>query len=126
VVRAADHTLTEIFNDGPATGDADEMLLKERKRIAWNGVVVFDAVVTREPGLALSDVRVRTRGIWTDQDTLSDLLESCAHTSVVALGGAESMEEIETHLEKKLRSLCRRHCGKGPDVLITLHTGRAR
>jgi beta-CASP RNase J family ribonuclease len=125
VVRAADHPLTEIFNDGPAIGDADAMLLKERKRIAWNGVVVFDAVVTRVPTLTLSDVRIRTRGIWTDQDTLSDLLESCAHLCAVNLGRAVPLGEIEERLEAKLRSLCRRHCGKAPDVLITLHTGRA-
>lgn len=125
VIRAADHPLTEIFNDGPAIGDAAAMLLKERKRIAWNGVIVFDATVSREPKLALSDVRIRTRGIWTDQDTLSDLLETCAHGCAAGLGHTSALSEIEDRLERKLRSLCRKHCGKAPDVLITLHTGRA-
>lgn len=125
VIRAAEHPLTEMFNDGPAVGDAEAMLLKERKRIAWNGVVVLDATVAREPTLALADVRIRTRGIWTDQDTLADLLEACAHSCATELERGVALSEIEEALGRKLRSLCRKHCGKAPDVLITLHTGRA-
>ena len=124
-VRAADHPLTEIFNDGPATGTADEMLLKERKRIAWNGVVILDARVEREPSLTLKDVRARTRGLWTDQDILGDLLEGAAHEALEGLPPTATLEAMESALESGLRSLCRRHCGKAPDVLITLHRGRA-
>jgi ribonuclease J len=124
VRRATTHGLQDIFNDGPAVGDAEAMRLKERKRIAWNGVVVVDGALCRDKaGLSASDVRVRTVGIWTNGDTLAALVVSCVTDEIAKALPASSTEELEAHVASRVRSLCRRQCGKGPDVMITLHAG---
>ena len=41
--------LVPRWNDGPSTGDEDAMRLKERKKIAWNGLVVVDVAALRQP-----------------------------------------------------------------------------
>jgi beta-CASP RNase J family ribonuclease len=124
--RATRHELQAIFNDGPATGDAEAMRLRERKRIAWNGVVVVDGTLVRgKSGLSASDIRVRTVGIWTNGDTLAARIVSCVTDEVSTALPALSAEDLEAHLASRVRSLCRRQCGKGPDVMITLHAGPA-
>jgi len=118
--------LSPIYNDGPATGDADAMRLSERKRIAWNGVVVIDVAITRDAeGRLSASARARTRALFDDDDTLDGRLARVAERVVAACPARTPLREIEEAVAASVRRAVKKALEKRPDVIVTLHTGVA-
>lgn len=113
--------LESLYNDGPATGDAEEMRLKERLRIGWNGVVALDV------GLRLDDrgrrddrVEVQTRALWLDDGELTARIRSRAREALAALPRTAPRADMEDAVRRGVRAACRRRTGKRPDVMVFL------
>lgn len=129
-VRAAEcigmEELATLYNDGPATGDADEMLLTERKKIAWNGVVVVDLELTRRPDDTLTaTANIQTRALWLDHEALPAAMERAAIRTVKSLPARTPLKEVEAAVQVAIRRTARKATGKRPDVLIVSHHSEA-
>ncbi|MFO0748957.1 MAG: ribonuclease J [Myxococcota bacterium] len=126
-VRRVPVDVVQYWNDGPATGDEDDMRLRERKRIAWNGVIVFDGHVRRAPtGTAeLVSSRVDTRALFLgEDDALVGELGRVATRVVAGCPAGTPWGEIVEALKASLRATAKRLTDKRPDVLVVLHEGR--
>jgi mRNA degradation ribonuclease J1/J2 len=125
--RATDVELVTYFNDGPATGDEEAMRLKERKRLAWNGVVVVDARVSRNgDGSAVAhDVELSARALFLGaEDALLDEMRAVARRTVAACPPATPWSEISEAVRASVRAAARRATDKRPEVVVLLHQGR--
>lgn len=115
-----------LFNDGPATGDRDEMRLGERLKLAWNGVVVVDAHVHRGGDRPVAaDVTVELRALWDDGGTLADAIRAAVSKTFANVPDRTPLPEIRAAVVASVRALCRRATGKRPEVIAVLHEGRA-
>ena len=118
-----------LYNDGPATGDREEMLLGERIKVAWNGVVVVDVEVEVDQDGArprAGEVRVDTRALWLDGGALPGALEAMVRQTFETVPVRTPLKEIEAAVVASLRALCRRRAGKRPEVMVIMHQGRAK
>jgi beta-CASP RNase J family ribonuclease len=116
------------WNDGPSTGDEEAMRLKERKKIAWNGMVVVDAKVRlAADGTASADeVRVEARALFLGDDEahLKDMRE-VARRTIAACPATTPWTEIGEAVRASVRAAARRATEKRPEVIVVLHDGRA-
>jgi len=118
--------LDTLYNDGPVTADADDLHLKERRRIAWNGVALVDITVRREPdGRLHGDARVQTRAMWDDGGTLPGALAVVAERAVHSCPPRTPVKEVEEAVAASVRRAFRKATDKRPDVVVVLHQGRA-
>ncbi|MBL8785750.1 MAG: ribonuclease J [Deltaproteobacteria bacterium] len=124
----ADIDLTPFWNDGPATGDEDTMRLKERKRVAWNGLVLLDAAVMRQKdGTAdvRGDLRIDTRALYVGpHDEHVRELRDVALRTIRACPAGTPWSEIAEALKSSVRAAARRSTDKRPEVVVVLHEGR--
>jgi len=125
--RSAKVHLETRWNDGPSTGDEEAMRLKERKRIAWNGLVVVDAQLVRDPdGTAhANDLRLETRALFLGPDDayLKDLHDVAVRT-VAACPAQTPWSEIGEAVKASVRAAARRATEKRPEVIVVFHDGR--
>jgi beta-CASP RNase J family ribonuclease len=129
---AADVTRREValeayWNDGPATGTEEAMRLAERRRIAWNGLVVVDGAIRRRPdgGADVSDVHIETRALWLGPDAgLGAELGRVVARAVAACPAGTPMAEMSEAVRASVRAAARRVTEKRPEVLVLLHQGR--
>ena len=118
--------LDELHNDGPATGDREEMRLGERKKLAWNGVAVVDLLIERgSNGLANAEATVTTRGMWTDEGRVEEEMARTAQRSVFTCPPKTPVREIEEVVKAAVRRVARRLIDKRPEVIVVSHRGRA-
>lgn len=119
--------LVQYWNDGPATGDEEQMRLRERKRIAWNGVIVVDAHVRRTATGTAEVVasHVETRALFLgDHGALEGELGRLVQRVVASCPSGTPYAEITEALKASLRAAAKRVSDKRPDVLVVLHEGR--
>jgi len=104
-----DHiSLNFHYVDGPLVGDADELRLAERRRIAWNGVVAATLKMSRgrdewDIGLKIAAVGVA----YFDEETL-DMARRYAIEQLEELPLDSSRQVIEDTLISSLRSYVKR------------------
>jgi beta-CASP RNase J family ribonuclease len=116
------------WNDGPSTGDEDAMRLKERKRVAWNGLIVVDLHVARNADgthRVLTPARVEARALFLGEDDA--LLAELAATATRAVQNAPSgtpSTELAEAVKASVRAAARRATDKRPEVIAILHQGR--
>ncbi len=123
--RVGMDTLEVIYNDGPATGDRAEMKLSERLRVAWNGVVVVDLTLEREPGgLTRGKVAVETRAMWTDDGRIEGEMVIAAERAVHGCPARTPFAEIQEVVRAVIRRIAKKRLDKRPDVIIVAHEGR--
>lgn len=121
------HDLTLHWNDGPVTGDEDELRLKERKRVAWNGLIVVDAHV-KVSGLGykvVGPVNVEARALYLGEDDA--MLKELADTARRVIENAPDrtpQKELVEAIKASVRAAARRQTDKRPEVLCVLHSGR--
>lgn len=124
VARLSMETPSLLYNDGPSTGDIDQMRLLERKRIAWNGVVCIDVGVTDLPSGARSAIaRTQTRAIFDPDDTLDAILARLAERVVANCPPRTPLRELEEAIAASVRRAVKKSHEKRPDVIVTLHKG---
>ncbi len=118
VDRIAIEPLEMHYNDGRATGDEDEMRLRERKRIAWNGLVVVQLSLSKVKSGWTATAAVETRAMWSDGDTLGRTLVRVAETAVGNCPAATPKTELEAAVAASVRAACRRVTDKRPEVIV--------
>lgn len=125
--RHAQHDLVLHWNDGPATGDEDAMRLKERKRVAWNGLIVVDAHVAphKDGYKVVGPIQVEARALFLGEDEalLAELTETARRAIEKAPPKTPPKELVEA-LKASVRAAARRATDKRPEVLCVLHSGR--
>lgn len=118
--------LQVVYNDGEAMGDAEEMKLRERKKIAWNGVVVLDAQLVRGPeGATLEGLSVETFAIWLDEGRVLDDIERAVGQAVAGCPPRTPVRDLTEVARLAARRVVRRRLDKRPEVVVVLHEGRA-
>lgn len=122
-----DVPLTTYWNDGPSTGDEEAMRLKERKKVAWNGLVVVDARVRREAdGTARAEeVRLESRALFLGEGAaLVAEMRAVAMRTVAACPPHTPWSEIGEAVKASVRAAARRATEKRPEVIVVFHEGR--
>lgn len=118
------------YNAGPLTGDAEEMLLSERRRLAWNGVVSVACTVVRSRGgdggrlRLVGDAAVEARALFAGGGS-EELAPAIAHevaTVVETCPAGTPERELAEAVRLNVRRLCRRRLGKRPEVFVHLRT----
>ncbi len=116
------------WNDGPSTGDEDAMRLKERKRVAWNGLIVVDLHVKKQPDgthRVVGPAKVEARALFLGEDDA--LLTELASTATRAVQNAPAHtppSELLEAVKASVRAAARRATDKRPEVIAILHEGR--
>jgi beta-CASP RNase J family ribonuclease len=126
-VRRTETDTTVLWADGPAIGDEEAMKLRERKRIAWNGLIVVDAEVRREVDgrCIVGSVGIETRALWLGAaNELTESLRATARRAIENCPPGTPFSEIRESIKASVRAAARRVTEKRPEVLVTLHTGR--
>lgn len=110
--------LQELFNDGMfGTGTTDDMALRERNRLAQNGLVVIAVDISRPArrgndageGRLRCKLKVTARGMWTDDGRL---LKELHTVCLAALQPAPSNSRCAP--PRRRRCCCAAHTRLGP------------
>ncbi len=121
-------TGTEVlWADGPAIGDAEAMKLRERKRIAWNGLIQVDLAATRgvDGKASCLSVEIETRALWLGvAGELESALKATARRAVANCPPHTPWSEIKEAVRASVRAAARKVTDKRPEVLVVLHSGR--
>jgi len=67
-----------VFVDGYELGDADGLVLRDRRRLAEDGVLIAVATIDAQTGEPVAAPEVVARGFLHDDATLGEVLEECA------------------------------------------------
>ena len=120
------HGLESRYNDGKATGTYEEMRLSQRRRLAWNGMVVVEMTVARDDAgrYQVSDTTAQTRAMWTDEGKIVTEIETAADRAATGTQRGASLADLVGNVETAVRGLCRRRLDRKPEILVIPHTGR--
>jgi ribonuclease J len=106
-----------IFVDGESIGDVDFGIMREREKLARNGLFLIDISVDKLNGRLLHDPEIITRGFVTAEDAEALMPEVRRHImDVVNDGGWDSEKDIANAVRSYLYEETRRR----PMVLVTL------
>jgi ribonuclease J len=110
-----------ILIDGTRTGEVVDEVLRERRRLAGDGVVVLVLVVDKQAGVVVGEPTVITRGVVTEprtealpgeiQDVVSDVIASTSHEEL-SDGGV-----VQERIRVELQRFFRKRSGHRPLVL---------
>ncbi len=110
-----------ILIDGTRTGEVVDEVLRERRRLAGDGVVVLVLVVDQQAGVVVGEPTVITRGVVTEpetealpgeiQDVVSGVIESTSHEELADAGVVQERIRVE------LQRFFRKRSGHRPLVL---------
>ena len=117
-VRLADHPLTMFYNDGPATGTGEELHLRQRLKLAWNGVVVLGVRRDADGGCVLSELE--TMALWLDQGRVEAKIRASADAVFEALGPSADATTLKETLAARVRATVRKAIGKRPEVVVVI------
>src|SRR5215207_3891379 len=106
-----------IFVDGESIGEVDHDIMRERGKLARNGIFLIDISVDKLDGRLLHDPEIITRGFVSPEDAEELLPEVRKHImDVVNNSGWESEKDISNAVRSYLYEETKRR----PMVLITL------
>ena len=110
-----------ILIDGTRTGEVVDEVLRERRRLAGDGVVVLVLVVDQQAGVVVGEPTVITRGVVTEprtetlpgeiQDVVNDVIASTSHEELADAGVVQERIRVE------LQRFFRKRSGHRPLVL---------
>jgi ribonuclease J len=83
---------TNVYVDGLGVGDVDQVVLRDRRHLATDGMVVVIVAVERQTGRLVGRPDVVSRG-FVDIEESADLLEQTRDKAAAALDGADHMLE---------------------------------
>ncbi len=106
-----------VFVDGDSVGEIDFGIMREREKLARNGIFLIDISVDKLNGRLLHDPEIITRGFVSPEEAESLLPEVRKHImDVVNNGGWESEKDIGNAVRSYLYEETKRR----PMVLVTL------
>ena len=86
---------TAVYVDGLGVGDIDHVVLRDRRHLATDGMVVVIMSVDRQTGQLVSRPEVVSRG-FVDIEESADLLEQTRDKAAQAMDGADHLNERGT------------------------------
>ena len=106
-----------VFVDGQSIGDVDFSIMREREKLARNGIFLIDISVDKLNGKLLHEPEIITRGFVSQEDAGELLPEVRKHImNVVNDGGWDSEKDIANTVRSYLYEYTKRR----PMVLVTL------
>ena len=109
-----------VFVDGESIGEVDHDIMRERGKLARNGIFLIDISVDKLNGRLLHEPEIITRGFVSPEDAEQLLPEVRKHImDVVNNGGWESEKDIANAVRSYLYEETKRR----PMVLVTLSKG---
>jgi len=109
--------LTFHYLDEPLVGDAAELVLEERRRIGWTGVVAARLRAERGRRRWKTVVDLHSVGVPMAADALLDEAAGYAADQVADLSPESTRKQLEEALVAALRSFFRRKMDRKPAVL---------
>ena len=110
-----------VFVDGQSIGDVDYDIMREREKLARNGIFLIDISVDDLSGRLLHDPEIITRGFVSPEDAEKLLPEVRRRImDVVNDGGYDSEKDIANAVKSYLYDETKRR----PMVLVTLSKGK--
>eukprot|EP00878_Enallax_costatus_P013793 GHUV01014426.1.p1 GENE.GHUV01014426.1~~GHUV01014426.1.p1 ORF type:complete len:673 (+),score=175.36 GHUV01014426.1:298-2019(+) len=131
--------LLRLFNDGgKGTGTAAEVAMEERETLAFEGIVVVAVDVIRPKQLGPSAswsasgtagtgmgltcrARLTTRGMWTDQGKLLDVLHRAVQSAVSKLPADASLGQVERAVMDACMKAARWFNNRKPEVIVVAY-----
>jgi ribonuclease J len=106
-----------VFVDGQSIGEVDFSIMREREKLARNGIFLIDISVDKMNGKLLHEPEIITRG-FVSQDEAEELLPEVRQhiMDVVNNGGWDSEKDIANTVKSYLYEYTKRR----PMVLVTL------
>ncbi len=101
-----------VFVDGLGVGDVGEAVLRDRRHLAEDGVVVVVAMVDRQTGKSLAEPDIISRGFVQPSDS-AELLESAREVVRRAIDAGDHPDPEPDYLQQKIRSRLGRHLFRG-------------
>ena len=123
--RVVDHIHTgRVLVDGSRTGDISDVQLRDRRKMAYGGVIVAFAVVDRDTGEISAGPDLLDRGFLNESET--QLLERASQSSRSALEelSAEARRnpaEVRDTMRQAIRRYFRREVDRKPAVIPIVH-----
>ena len=109
-----------VFVDGQSIGEVDFGIMREREKLARNGIFLIDISVDKLNGKLLHEPEIITRGFVSQDDAEELLPEVRKHImDVVNDGGWDSEKDIANTVKSYLYEYTKRR----PMVLVTLSKG---
>jgi ribonuclease J len=81
-----------VYVDGLGVGDVDHVVLRDRKHLASDGMVVVILAIDKQTGRVTSQPEVISRG-FVDMDEREDLIERTRDTAMRCLASADELAE---------------------------------
>jgi ribonuclease J len=106
-----------IFVDGESIGDIDYDVMREREKLARNGIFLIDISVNSLNGRLLHDPEIITRGFVSPEDAEALMPEVRKHIMDVVNGGGWDSEK---DIANAVRSYLYEETKRRPMVLVTL------
>jgi len=97
-----------VFVDGLGVGDVGEAVLRDRRHLSEDGVVVVVVTVDRHTGKPLADPDIITRG-FAHTPASKELLASARAQVIAALAEGLHPEPAPNYLQNKIRNTLGRH-----------------
>ena len=108
-----------VFVDGESIGDVDHDIMRERSKLARNGIFLIDISVDKLNGRLLHDPEIITRGFVSADDAEALMPEVRRHIMDVINDGYDSEKDIANAVKSYLYDETKRR----PMVLVTLSKG---
>ena len=109
-----------FVHDGGVCNTAAEMMLSERKRVAWNGVV--DAHITRHGSHARRgyEIQLSSAALFVDSGKLLEQCKKQVERSLKELDGDATGEKVKERVRQEVRRFFRTRTTKRPIVFTHL------
>ncbi len=104
-------TVNRVYIDDTCSLELDETLLRDRKRLAYEGVVIAGVAVEESTGMLLGPPEITTRGylgVDGDEEEIAELRDVVL-AAVEALPPAERINGGKEHFQEHLRLALKRH-----------------
>jgi len=104
-------TVNRVYIDDTCSLELDETLLRDRKRMAYEGVVIAGVAVEETTGMLLGPPEVTTRGylgVDGDEEEIAELREVVL-AAVEAIPPAKRINGGKEHFQEHLRLALKRH-----------------
>jgi ribonuclease J len=109
-----------VFVDGQSIGEVNFGIMREREKLARNGIFLIDISMDKLNGKLLHDPEIITRGFVSHEDAEELIPEVRKHImDVVNDGGWDSEKDIANTVKSYLYEYTKRR----PMVLVTLSKG---
>jgi len=115
VSRVGHEPVRPLFVDGPLVGDEEELGLRARRKLLYNGVVFLDV-----PLAAPGDVKIHMPGVPDPDGTLEEDIRDLVEEALTPAPPPEGRNAARDDLQAAVRRLIRRRTEKRPVITAIL------